>query len=389
MKRASFTSLAVFAAAALPAVLFAQNAPEPTTQSQNVALADVNIELAGNVRAVRDARAALVAASLVQPADAAALAAAVTALGNAERTLALGRADWFSAFQSGADRFSPAQVGSLVAASLGGGPLPSISPANGTQGMKQLLIWADTRNGQAQHDFPSHAMAVIERLGRESGLYETVIRTDTEIISYRPQRTTGGNASGGPSLGNVDAIFSLVHREAPLLDTQREELLRFVREDGKGFLTAHTGLTAFLTWPEFREMVGGGYGGHNIGWDGTLVVEAPDFPAVSHFPARIQMREEWYNLTDYSRDTIRVLLRLDLSTVPSLPESVVANGGDFPVAWAREYGNGRVFASTFAHEASAWDSPLIQQMYFEAIKWALKITDGDATPRPFPGSMTR
>jgi hypothetical protein len=24
-------------------------------------------------------------------------------------------------------------------------------------------------------------------------------------------------------------------------------------------------------------------------------------------------------------------------------------------------------------------------MYFEAIKWALKLTDGDATPRPFPG----
>jgi hypothetical protein len=28
----------------------------------------------------------------------------------------------------------------------------------------------------------------------------------------------------------------------------------------------------------------------------------------------------------------------------------------------------------------------VQQMYFEAIKWALGMTEGDATPRPFPGT---
>src|SRR5438045_7823609 len=116
-------------------------------------------------------------------------------------------------------------------------------------------------------------MGVIEQMGRESGAYDTVIRTDSEIISYAPKNTTGGRASGGPSLGNVDAIFSLVHREAPLTAEQRPELLKFVHDDGKGFITAHTGLTAFLSWPEFREMIGGGFGGHTIGYPPTLVVE--------------------------------------------------------------------------------------------------------------------
>ena len=32
-------------------------------------------------------------------------------------------------------------------------------------GKKVVLAWADTRNGIAQHDSTSHAMAVIERLG--------------------------------------------------------------------------------------------------------------------------------------------------------------------------------------------------------------------------------
>ena len=56
---------------------------------------------------------------------------------------------------------------------------------------KTVLAWADTRNGVAQHESVSHALAVIERLGYESGAYDTYIRTDSHIISKTPQKTTG------------------------------------------------------------------------------------------------------------------------------------------------------------------------------------------------------
>src|SRR5215470_15857945 len=56
---------------------------------------------------------------------------------------------------------------------------------------KAVLAWADTRNGIAQHDSVSHALAVIERLGYESGAYETYIRTDSNIIAKQPLMTTG------------------------------------------------------------------------------------------------------------------------------------------------------------------------------------------------------
>src|SRR6516225_8455564 len=74
-------------------------------------------------------------------------------------------------------------------------------------GRKAVLAWADTRNGIAQHDSVSHALATIERLGYESGLWTTYIRTDSNIASYQPQMTTGQPASGGPSFNNADAIF--------------------------------------------------------------------------------------------------------------------------------------------------------------------------------------
>jgi hypothetical protein len=86
---------------------------------------------------------------------------------------------------------------------------------------KRCSAWADTRNGIAQHDSVSHALAVIERLGYESGIYDTFIRTDSSVISKHPKTTDGKPASGGPSLANVDAIFFLGHREIQLERSRR------------------------------------------------------------------------------------------------------------------------------------------------------------------------
>ncbi|SRR5579871_718970 len=249
---------------------------------------------------------------------------------------------------------------------------------------KVLLIWADTRNGIAQHDSVSHAMSVIERLGYESGAYDTYIRTDSAIISKHPVMTTGQPASGGPNLNNVDAIFFLGHREIALDDQQKADLLSFVKEDGKGFVAAHTATTAFMSWPEFGELLGGRFDNHPYGVvEGSVVNEAPDFPATKHFPLVFNFTDEFYQAKDFSREKARVLLRLDTSKLPANPQ-MHRTDGDFPLVWAKMYGNGRVFYSALGHDAKTWDNPDVKTMCFEAIKWALKMTDGDVTPRPLP-----
>lgn len=247
---------------------------------------------------------------------------------------------------------------------------------------KAILAWADTRNGIAQHDSVSHALAVIERLGYESGAYDTFIRTDSSVVSNSPTMTDGKPASGGPSLANVDAIFFLGHREIQLDAQQKKDLLAFVHDQGKGFVAGHTAVTAFESWPEFGELLGARYDGHP--WNtayGTVINEDPAFPATKHLPPSLNIAEEFYQAKAYSRDAIRVLLRLDVSKMPPNPE-VHATNGDFPLAWAKMYGKGRVFYSAFGHAPSAWDNPDVYRMYFEALKWALALTDGDATPRP-------
>lgn len=268
----------------------------------------------------------------------------------------------------------------------GGGPPRASRPP----GRKVVLAWADTRNGIAQHDSTSHALAMIERLGYESGLYDTYIRTDSHIISKTPKMTTGQPASGGPNLNNVDAIFFLGHREIELSDAQKADLLSFVRDDGKGFVAGHTASTAFASWPEFGEMLGARYDGHPWGnVNGRVIVEDSTFPATKHFPAAFDIRDEFYQPKDYSRDKLRVLLRLDTSRLPD-NDQVHIKGGDFPLAWAKSYGKGRVFYATFGHDYKIWDDKDIYQMYFEAIKWALGLSPADVTPRALaPGVASK
>src|SRR5262249_13076706 len=83
----------------------------------------------------------------------------------------------------------------------------------------------------------------------------------------------------------------------------------------------------------------------------------------------------------FSREKARVLLRLDVSKMPPNAEYHGANG-DLPLVWAKTYGKGRVFYASFAHDASTWENRDVRQMYFEALKWALGLTDGDTTPKP-------
>lgn len=272
--------------------------------------------------------------------------------------------------------------GSLAVLGLAAPPAAAVAAAQrgGSQvpERKTLLAWADTRNGRSQHAFTSHALAIVEQLGWETGLWDTFIRTDSHIIANEPLMTTGARASGGPSLSDVDGIFFLGHREVPIEGQQRSELLDFIRS-GHGFVAAHTALTAFSeSWPEFAEMIGARYGGHPISGPGTVLNEQPTFPAVRHFPLRMPFDDEFYLPDGLDRDQVDVLLRLDTSTVPA--DEDLAPGTDYPLAWAKTYGQGRVFYSSLSHAREAWDLRVVQTMYFEAIKWALGMTD--AMPMP-------
>ena len=101
---------------------------------------------------------------------------------------------------------------------------------------------------------------------------------------------------------------------------------------------------------------------------------------MKHFPVRFTIKDEIYQHKDFSRAKIRVLASLDSTKLDYTKPNIHREDKDFPVAWAKMYGKGRVFYSTFGHAAETWDDPQIQKMYFEATRWALRLTGDDVTP---------
>jgi type 1 glutamine amidotransferase len=250
---------------------------------------------------------------------------------------------------------------------------------------KRLLALGDTHTGYT-HDSIGHALAVIDRLGHDSGLYDTYIRTDSQWITKQPVSAPARNAR---NLDYFDAVFLFISGEGDWTDQQKKDFVSFVKEDGKGVVGAHTGNGAFYEWPEFGEMMGGYFDNHPWGiFDGRVVVEAPDFPAMKHFPASFMKREEFYELRaqPYARDKVRVLAHLDPSNLDLKNPDYHRKDADFPVAMARTYGKGRTFWSNFGHASETWDDPDIQTMYLEAIKWAMGLTQGDVTPSAARGA---
>lgn len=258
---------------------------------------------------------------------------------------------------------------------------------------RKILAIGDVHRKIYQHDSVSHAMATIFDLGRKTGLFDTYIHTDIQLLTKHPiifpetstVPDTNGNAVNYKTLNDFDAIFFYGIGELELTEQQKADLLSFIRDDGKGFIGCHTAITAFYKWPEYGEMIGGYFDDHPwTTFDAPIIVEDPKFPAMKAFPHEFVTHDEIYQVKDFSRKRVRVLARLDETKVNLNNPRVHRTDKDFAVAWARNYGKGRVFYSTFGHTDESWDDPRMQTMWLEAIKWGMGLTQADATPRPRP-----
>lgn len=240
---------------------------------------------------------------------------------------------------------------------------------------KQLLVIGDEKG--FRHSAISHAMATLHRLGRDSGLWETHIRTDTEPLTKQKLEYNARN------LNTFDAVLFYTGGTLAMTGEQRADLLSFIRDDGKGFIGVHSAAITNVKWPEFVEMLGGTFDEHP--WNtfaAPIVVEDPRFPGMDAWPAAFTLTDEIYQMKSFSRANVRVLMRLDSSKLDLANPKVHRADRDFAVSWARPYGKGRVFYSTLGHVESNWDRPDFQRMYTGAIRWALGAIDADASPRP-------
>lgn len=268
-------------------------------------------------------------------------------------------------------------------------------------GRKNLLAWAPVKNG-VQHNSISHAICLLERLGYVSDLYDTYIHTDSQPITLHGMVGSYGQAVMGRDLNNYDAILCIGVREVYLTDQQRSGLLEFVRNGG-GFVGVHAASTMFLPWPgfgkrqdheagcgrtfapwpQFNEMLGAEFVEHPYGViEAPVIVDDPHFPATRFLPAKFNLRDEMYEFKNFSREQMDVVLRLDSGKLDLHRAGVADRTADWPLAWARSYGKGRVFYCALGHSRDTWDIPDIQRIYFEALRWALRLEGSEVASHP-------
>ena len=245
--------------------------------------------------------------------------------------------------------------------------------------MAHVLVISETKG--FEHDSVPDAMANIYRMGHDTKLWDTTLRTDTELITKKDL-----GHRNAKNLNYFDAlIFASTTGELSLTDDQKTDMMSFIKEDGKGFVGIHAALDTNYKWPEYGEMIGGWFDQHPwFTFEAPIINEDPNFPAVRHFPHEFTKRDEIYQPKDWSRDKVNVLLSLDPSKLDYNNPRVHRQDHDFAVAWSKMYGKGRVFYSTLGHTKESWDDPDIQKMYFEAIKWVLGMTEGSTASHPRP-----
>ena len=257
-----------------------------------------------------------------------------------------------------------------------GGPLPPAPRAKEVR-MKHVLVIGQTKDWE--HDSVSATMAAIYDMGKESGLWDTTMRTDTKLLTKKELVRNAKN------LNYFDLIvFASTSGELDMDASQKQDMMSFIKEDGKGFVGIHAALDTNYTWPEYGEMLGGWFDEHPwMTFNAPILNEDPSFPAVRHFPAAFVKYDEIYQPMSWSRDKVNVLLSLDASKLNFANNPRVHRADhDFPVAWSKMYGKGRVFYSTLGHTEESWQDPDVRSMYFEAIKWALRMTEGSTASHP-------
>jgi len=145
--------------------------------------------------------------------------------------------------------------------------------------LKHVLVIGQTKG--FEHDSISTAMAAIYEMGQQSGLWDTEMRTDTELLT---KKDIGRNAK---NLNYFDLlIFASTTGELDMDAGQKQDMLSFIHDDGKGFVGIHAALDTNYQWPEYGEMIGGWFDQHPwMTFQAPIVNEDPSFPAVRTFPA--------------------------------------------------------------------------------------------------------
>jgi type 1 glutamine amidotransferase len=270
------------------------------------------------------------------------------------------------------------------------------------------------------------------------GKEETVKGTALEAYSEQFQRATKQPVSSAQTgrlnaetLRQYDAVFFFTTGNPVESKEDMAALLDYIKS-GKGFVGTHCATDTLYSMKEYGDLIGAYFDGHPWHTKVKVIVEDPKHPIASHLGDSFEITDEIYQFRDpYSRDKLRVLMRLDPLWVAQqradepkrveaekekLREQIAKAEGanktdevlklraklkekenfrpgirrtdnDYAIAWVRSYGKGRVFYTALGHREEVWRDPRFQQMLLQGLRWATGQLAGPADPLPLTSAQ--
>jgi len=267
--------------------------------------------------------------------------------------------------------------------------VPEAAPAAPAKPRK-VLVYSVTRG--FRHASIPWGKAAFEEMGRRTGAFEAVVSDDLD--NFEAQTLAGfdavvfNNTTQEVFLPTQDQLKEMSEEDRKAAFDRdarlKKNLLEWVRNGG-GLVGIHAATDTFYKWPEFGAMIGGYFDGHpwNANHRVVLRVEKPDHPLNAPFSGieTFDLVEEIYQFrAPYKAGRQDVLLRMDKETDQFGIKGVKRDDKDFPVAWLRTHGKGRIFYSALGHNTHIYEDPRLLGHFLAGLQWA--IGDLDAPPPP-------
>jgi type 1 glutamine amidotransferase len=241
-------------------------------------------------------------------------------------------------------------VAALVACSSSSRqPDAPVAPTNPSPSARPLRVMMLTATAGFRHGSIDTARQVMAGLAASPGTFSVTAVDDARAVT-------------GDTLANQDVLFfALTTGELPFSGDQKAAILAFVSRGG-GFIGVHSATDTLYGWPEYGSLVGAYFNEHPWTQRATVVVEDTSHPTTASLGERFSIEEEFYTFRDNPRPRVHVLLRLDAASVGA--------SGDYPLAWTRMYGSGRVYYNALGHFPETWLDRRFQDQIAAAITWA-------------------
>ena len=158
-------------------------------------------------------------------------------------------------------------------------------------------------------------------------------------------------------------VFASTTGDLPLPD--RDGFINWIGE-GHAFVGIHAATDTFPGFPGYLDMIGGQFKHHGPQTTVEAFVRDADSPATRDLPKSFSVFDEIYQFQRY--DPARVHVLLAMTKHPETRED-----GEFPLAWTREQGKGRVFYTALGHRDDVLQAGWYKWHLMGGIRWALGI----------------